>query len=329
MITKVKAPEIYPVVIETEAENLRSFNFYIVKNEGKLFLVDAGFDDEVSWKHLLKTLSKNGFSLKDLDAILLTHSHFDHIGLVNKVTEQHDIPVYVHKDALVRLKRDPDFFKRRVKFFNSLYTMMGVEAHLVEMEEARLHWYGEHNERKVITDNIHTLKEGDRIFGFDVYEVPGHALDHIVFHHKETETLLVGDHVIKHMSSNALVDMDIKGNRLKSLITYEKSLERMYDIPTKIAYSGHGETITNMEKTVDKKLERINKKGELILQLLYQPRTPADVAKEIYKDRYESVFPLIMSEVIGHIDRLVYKGRIKYTVKDGVYYYERARRKRL
>ena len=323
MAIKVKAPVIYPVVEKTDLSNLRSFNFYIVKNNDALFLVDAGYENEVCWNGLHHQLQKNGFQLSDLDAILVTHHHYDHLGLVNRILDEHPIPLYLHKDAIVRIRRDRDYLSERIRFFNKLYLQSGCEDEIISKEINRLRTYADENETHILHDDLVTIKEGDQVFGFEVLEVPGHSIDHVVFYHTGTREILVGDHMIQHISSNAIIDVDRNGRKTLSLIMYEKSLRRLLEIPLNIAYSGHGELITDPHGLLHQKLNRIESKGNLILQMLNKPRTPASVAKKIYKDRYETVFPLVMSEIIGHLDRLEYYGKVQRKIENGVHYFER------
>lgn len=329
MVTTVKSPAIHPVIIETDQANLRTYNFYVVEHHHKLFLVDAGFNNEESWDRLHEVLRDNGFSLQDLDAILLTHHHFDHVGLVNRIVASHRIPVYAHEQSIVRLQRDPTYLENRIHFFKDLYEKMGCDVKMVNKEMDRLRIYVEKNEMQIIDTDINILQEGDHIFGFDVIEVIGHSLDHIAFYHQDSKVMLAGDHMIQHMSSNALIDIGPNGERPLSLVYYEKALERLFDLPLKKVYSGHGSIITEPYTLLREKLERIRHRGHLILQMLAMRQTAAEIAQQVYKDRYQSLFPLVMSEIIGHIDRLEYYGRIKRTVIDGVNYYERARRPRI
>lgn len=329
MSTTLKSPEVYPVVLETEAANLRSYNFYIVKNDQKLFLVDAGIEDDSSWDKLQGVLKENGFTLNDLDAILLTHHHFDHVGLVNRIVEKHQIPVYAHEQSIVRLKRDATHLENRIQFFENLYKEMGCDVERVGQEIERLQLYVDMNELQIVDSDINILREGDEIFGLEVLEVLGHSLDHLAFYHKDSKRIFVGDHMIQHMSSNALIDIDHKGERPYSLVYYEKSLQRLLELPIDIAYPGHGEIIHQPYELLHEKLGRIKDRGQLILQMLNKRQTPASIAQQVYKDRFDSLFPLVMSEIIGHIDRLEYYGRIKRFVENGVNYYERSRRPRI
>src|SRR5699024_7260005 len=217
MLTKVGTPAIYPVIVETEQANLRTYNFYIVENNHKLFLVDAGYNNDISWDKLQKVLYENNYSLHDLDAILLTHHHFDHVGLVNRIVEEHPIPVYAHEHSIVRLRREPQYLENRIRFFDQLYLEMGSDPERVAQEMERLRLYVEKNELQIVNSDIQILQEGDEIFGLQVLEVIGHSLDHIAFYHEESKKIIAGDHMIKHMSSNALIDINHKGERPFSL----------------------------------------------------------------------------------------------------------------
>ncbi len=59
-------------------------------------LIDAG----VSRKRILEGLAAADLSLEDLDAILITHEHTDHIGNLGVLLRTRDIPVYGTKGTL-------------------------------------------------------------------------------------------------------------------------------------------------------------------------------------------------------------------------------------
>jgi glyoxylase-like metal-dependent hydrolase (beta-lactamase superfamily II) len=70
-------------------------NFYLVEADGGLVLVDAGlprFYDELEG-----FLRSRGRTVGDLDALLLTHAHGDHVGIAERVRGA-GVPVRVHDD---------------------------------------------------------------------------------------------------------------------------------------------------------------------------------------------------------------------------------------
>jgi glyoxylase-like metal-dependent hydrolase (beta-lactamase superfamily II) len=72
-----------------------AFNWYIIEEGGRLTLVDAGFPGHHKvYKEGLKSLGKTD---KDIEAIVLTHGHADHIGFAERVRKDTGVPVYVHK----------------------------------------------------------------------------------------------------------------------------------------------------------------------------------------------------------------------------------------
>nr|MDA3863605.1 MBL fold metallo-hydrolase [Deltaproteobacteria bacterium] len=66
----------------------------LIKKSGKKILFDLG--SEVN--PLLNNLLVAGVSINELDAIILSHNHFDHTGgLPGILPVNNDIPIYVHK----------------------------------------------------------------------------------------------------------------------------------------------------------------------------------------------------------------------------------------
>jgi glyoxylase-like metal-dependent hydrolase (beta-lactamase superfamily II) len=115
---------------------------------GKAVLVDPGDESEV----LLAAVDATGCAL---EAIWLTHAHFDHVGGVAGVVAARPVPIWVHPADAV------------------LYANAASSA-------AR--W-------GVVIDNPppadHELAEGDRVqlgsYHFDVWHLPGHAPGHVAF----------------------------------------------------------------------------------------------------------------------------------------------------
>ncbi len=72
-------------------------NTYVVENEGKVVIIDAG----AKLHELLAVLEDMGSV--EVSAILLTHSHFDHVLHLKEYIERFDCSVYVDKQGIANL----------------------------------------------------------------------------------------------------------------------------------------------------------------------------------------------------------------------------------
>lgn len=315
-----KGCAVYPVVVPTRS-SLKTFNFYLVEDSGSLTMIDAGVDSDKSWELFQKALTDNGFTLNDISRILLTHNHQDHVGLVNRITSLRDIPVYAHAESIYRLKREESYFSMRVRFFKQLYQEMGcgdAGERQVQYLQETVRW----NEKFKIQADILPLAESDRVSRFRVIETPGHSHDHVVFLDEERNELFVGDHVLHHISSNALVEPDRNGKRIKALVEYVDSLKKCVTLDVGTLYTGHGELVRNHKELITTRLNRIEEKASKFLDLIRRGKSTADaLARTYYHQQYESEFSLVMSEIIGHLDYLEAQNKVQKERRDGVWHY--------
>ncbi|MCW2950874.1 MAG: Zn-dependent hydrolase including glyoxylase [Conexibacter sp.] len=79
-------------------------NWYLVEVEGRFTIVDAGVP--TSWASLQDALRQLDVAPDRIDALVLTHAHFDHIGFAERARSELGIPVWVHEDD-VPLTRHP------------------------------------------------------------------------------------------------------------------------------------------------------------------------------------------------------------------------------
>ncbi|WP_285769392.1 MBL fold metallo-hydrolase [Peribacillus sp. SI8-4] len=301
--------EIYPIIAPS-ALSLKSINFYLVKREEALTLIDAGMNDETSWNALQQTLQENGLSNGDITDIWLTHHHGDHVGLVNRITEIHPVPIYAHPKAVPRLKRDPGFLSKRIEFYQQLYLEMGC-GELGDKQVAYLFNAVDHNKDQKLNGDIIEITEKN-LYGFEVIEFPGHAPDQIAFFDQKGKRLLSGDLLIEHISSNALIEPDDNGKRLLTLVDHIDSLQRCLALGVDFILPGHGNIIEQPRMLIEKRLNNIERKSQKILAMIENGISSGnELAKAFYRQKYVSQFPLVMSEIIGHLDYLEYKGEIK------------------
>lgn len=320
MSKQTNHPIVHPIIVETRS-SLLSVNFYLVQTEQSLFLVDAGLPTEKCWHQLNDVLQKNGWKIEDIQKNILTHNHHDHIGLVNRIRSHHHIPVYAHRDAVVRLQREPSFFNRRIDFFQALYSKMGCGKD-GEKEVERLRKATIKNKDDVLHGEISLLQEGDCLDGLQVVEVPGHAADHISLFHEGSGQLLAGDHLLQHISSNALIEPDAQGQMIPSLQLYETSLKKCLKLPMTVIYPGHGEVITSPHELIKKRIDELDRKSAKIKRVVAeQARTAAEVAQIYYPNKYKTEFSLVMSEIMGHLNRLQSLEQISSEERGHIIYY--------
>jgi glyoxylase-like metal-dependent hydrolase (beta-lactamase superfamily II) len=70
-------------------------NFYLIEDGGKLVLVDAGGAKD--WHRFAQLVQELGRRVTDLDAVLLTHAHGDHVGFAEQARVTAEAQVWVHE----------------------------------------------------------------------------------------------------------------------------------------------------------------------------------------------------------------------------------------
>lgn len=75
-------------------------NWYLVEDGGGrgLTIVDTGLPR--SWESLRSALRTLGRSPRDVEAVVLTHAHFDHMGFARRAELDLDVPLWAHSNEL-------------------------------------------------------------------------------------------------------------------------------------------------------------------------------------------------------------------------------------
>lgn len=182
-------------------------NCYIISNKNKDCLI---FDPGEEANRIVGELRKNG--LNPL-AILLTHTHFDHIGAVDAIRDTYKLPLYVHEKE-VKWLNDP------MKNGSGKYAEL--PNYIVKAPE----------EQHIIrTEGQMTI--GD--FAFEIAYTPGHSPGSVSFIFKEDGFAIVGDTLFEQSVGRT----DLIGGSMTVLM---KSIhEKLLSLPEDtIIYPGHG-----------------------------------------------------------------------------------------
>ena len=78
-----------------------SGNCSFVESDNCKLLVDCG----VSCKKVEEGLSLIGSSVSDLDGILITHEHLDHVKALQVLCKKYDVPIYANEKTFDNIKQ--------------------------------------------------------------------------------------------------------------------------------------------------------------------------------------------------------------------------------
>lgn len=77
-------------------------NWYIVQEAGALTVIDGGMP--AHWDALVQWLAGRDRSWSDIEAIVLTHGHPDHMGITQRLADFTNPPVHIHPEDEARAK---------------------------------------------------------------------------------------------------------------------------------------------------------------------------------------------------------------------------------
>lgn len=321
MKTSVKksSQEIYPISLPTPFQ-VGPVNTYLINGEA-LTLVDTGPRTEEAQSRLEFELGELGFSINDIELVILTHHHPDHIGLVHKFMPQAKIAG--HPKLRPWLEKDKDFLERTIEYYTDFYSNHGVPEKWVDEMRRTNEYFLTFTEKAHLSTELTEGSQIDGLNGWHVLETPGHAQSHISLLRDKDGTMIAGDHLIEHISSNAIIEAPYGNDeaRPKTLLQYRDSLKKC--MTSSFMYSGHGKNIENPKELIEKRLKEQLEKAKLFKSKMgREPIRVFDLCKEVYPRIYTKQPSLTFSETLGHLDLLEENKEVEWEKVNGKILYQ-------
>jgi glyoxylase-like metal-dependent hydrolase (beta-lactamase superfamily II) len=171
----MRLEEIVPQVFQAPVKRSSVF----ILNDEKLTLIDAGMPG--SGRRILRAVRRVGRAPDDIDLVIATHYHYDHIGGLAELRRRTPARIAVHRAEAPHVsgrERLPFPIRNRLlsAVLEPLATAFGFRPRPVSVDV--------------------TLDDGDELpvlGGMRVVHCPGHTPGHIALHLPERGVLIVGD----------------------------------------------------------------------------------------------------------------------------------------
>jgi glyoxylase-like metal-dependent hydrolase (beta-lactamase superfamily II) len=332
-------PRIHQLVLPTPWP-VGPVQIYLVEGD-PVTLIDTGVRDEASRTALESALDILGLGLEDIQRIVLTHFHADHLGQAETIRKRNpDVEVWAHELEAPYI----EFFSReRDENFegtSDLFREFGVPAELIERQRQRYTRNASDNEALPLCEPTRVdclLRHGDRVpfkdFELRVIHTPGHTAGHIVLHEAESDLLITGDHIMGDAvpyTDNYYTqgppdpaDPLRRRPRFKGLPEYMRSIRELRRGAYEVILPAHGGIINRAERAIEDallfyevRIQRIER-GLRTLAAMGQDVS----AWEIWRALFQKADPVTemrkrMLMVIGALDVLEESGRCETIRRD-------------
>jgi glyoxylase-like metal-dependent hydrolase (beta-lactamase superfamily II) len=293
--------------------------------EGARTLIDTGVPTGRAFDALGEQLGRAGLRVSDLERIIVTHMHTDHIGLVGRIREEADVRVVAHEEA-VRVQNL--WAEMRDKIYDEIkeeIVMLGGRGFLKIFSQFE-HAFRRPRRRlevdEAIKDGALLELEGSTLRAI---WTPGHSPEHVCLHDAEREILYSGDHVLPKITSHISHHTFMDGDPLRD---YLDSLERIRDLPVNFVLPGHEQSFHDLPRRISE-LENHHKRrcDEIMESFRTGEKTVFDISALISWDSKpwpEMEFwtkRMAAAETYAHLVYLRNRGTVEENLRSGVLYY--------
>jgi len=286
-------------------------------------LVDTGMKTEDSWEALLEQLAANNFHIKDLERIIITHGHADHMGLAKRISEASGakvwVPEYLYPWA-VDLSTQLDY---RAKIYDHAFysntddTLFPFES----WDSSRLMEFWD----PLTEDQVHVFKNDDVIqMGDHLWRTiyaPGHCINQVVFYQPEGKQLLSADMILRSTPVPYLDAMrDDPTSRGFNMSVLLDSFLRIDALDINHVYPGHFDIMGDPSLLIAKQTNRIKENIDKCLKWVRSGDTSfSTIINKLYPSRVnDSTFFMTISILDYLIEQTLIETKV---INDKLEYY--------
>lgn len=301
-------------------------NVYLLEGD-PLTLIDVGPNSAEAYDALVGALAQAGYTLRDVQQVIITHHHTDHLGQIQQVIEASGAKVLAHPQTGEFLQDPLAARERHKRFSQVVFQEAAVPEHVIQQINNSYELLQRYANPPVSVDRI--INEGNIIqagnVNWQIFHTPGHAGDLICMYHAASQILLASDHIILKISSNPLIEPAVMEGqpRPHRLLEYISQLQRIAALDIKLAYSGHGAPIEDVRGLVEKRIAFHHKRAAQILSSFENRAYHLwDLTEKMFAHVPPDEKYLALSEVLGHIDLLEQAGKVTRDYREGIVYWQ-------
>jgi len=322
---------VYHIKIPMPETKVNHVNAYLLEGDDGNLLIDTGWNTPEAFTAFKQELLDNGFQIKDITYVAITHLHPDHYGLAGRIKQISGATIAMgEKDAALLYQRYSNV-SPLLESMTQFLTVAGVpNVDLPQLTKASM----------PALDFVVPCTPDERLnsestievapFEFKVMMTPGHSPGHICLYEPNRKYLFTGDHVLSDISPNISLHPQSGENPLGD---YLSSLQALTDLEVKFVFPGHGAVFSGLNQKIEM-LFRHHKEREweILKSISKGQKTAYQIAQEIpwMPDDGKTDFKrlsafdrrLAVLETLAHLQYLIVEGKITKTTKEGIDYYE-------
>lgn len=296
-------------------------NAYVVRGDDRIVLIDCGMDWEVGARHLMEGLGALGCTPGDIDTLIVSHMHPDHVGMAPRMTREHGWKLLMHQRASSLYERYNDT-PERARWTDAFVRRHGTPPALIgEVADIgpRPDWM------PILDPPDIAVMDGDMIDlggrSLEVLHTPGHEQTHICLRDSRTGILFSGDHVLPRITPIIMFDEDAED----VLGDYLGSLERLISLEIGLTYPAHGWIVERGTARSEQIILHHDRRLEGMLDVVRRgPTTAWTVMVESYRPNLPPNHQrMALLETVSHLEHLRVGDRLRSFDEAGVLFYRR------
>ncbi|MFO7558951.1 MAG: MBL fold metallo-hydrolase [Desulfobacterales bacterium] len=314
-------PGIYRITLPLPGDKPGPVSAYLFVGE-KTSLLDTG-TARASIK-LQKAFQELDIHPEEIRQVIISHGHMDHYGSASWVVSASGgkAKVFAHKSDSRRIETGSDVSG---KTYHHFLRLMGVPCrHRYGLRILQLIFGSMAKNCRV--DRHFIKNEMIQIGNYEgrIIFTPGHTKGSICIFLENEGLLFSGDHILSHITPNALIMLQ-EGYDLPERLSQKEFYESVEKIerlkPGKI-YPAHGPTISDLSAVADMYRRSFDEREKRIFSIIEKKEISVyQIARELFPNMNTRRLPLeiflSISEVFSHLQMLRHNGVIEFQIEKG------------
>ncbi|MGE5418293.1 MAG: MBL fold metallo-hydrolase [Acidobacteriota bacterium] len=305
----------YYIIRQPMPYPLAESNSYLIECRSGWSIIDVGVDLPGTREIWEKALPEIGISFKQIDRILITHCHPDHLGAARWLQELSEAPVLMSRDELNRANKyiflSGDFEAEYRRAIEGQCQKHGFSLQFTA--DLIKDWHQEVTPLFKPPSVIQPFDEGDKfeLLGqdFSAIQIPGHADGQIILWNPVRRHAFGAD-VVSKSAYLHFTDWPNTGlaNPLKEFLTSLEKIESLGEIKT---FPGHGPTFGDIQSLLQALRNRHQRWLDRISASVTSPVTAGELYTQVYQVAdYIHHHRVVLGETLGYLVYLADMNRL-------------------